>query len=61
MQVVGEILDPERMRVVGLESAAESASLQDGTVLREVQRGFFHDGELLRVAQVIVSKKATRT
>ncbi len=61
MQVVGEILDPERMRVVGLESAAEPASLQDGTVLREVQRGFFHDGELLRVAQVIVSKKATRT
>jgi molecular chaperone GrpE len=61
MQVVGEILDPERMRVVGLESASRSASIQDGTVLREVQRGFFHDGELLRVAQVIVSKKATRT
>jgi molecular chaperone GrpE len=61
IQVLGEILDPERMRVVGVESAADSASLQEGTVLREVQRGFFHDGELLRVAQVIVSKKVART
>ncbi|MEF8699852.1 MAG: nucleotide exchange factor GrpE [Candidatus Accumulibacter sp. UW20] len=61
LQVVGEILDPERMRVVGVDRVAASASLQDGTVLREVQRGFFHDGELLRVAQVIVSKKAART
>lgn len=60
MQVLGATLDPEQMRVVGLETAADSANIPDGTVLREVQRGFFHDGELLRVAQVIVSKKATR-
>jgi molecular chaperone GrpE len=60
MQVLDAALDPERMRVVGVETAADSAHLPDGTVLREVQRGFFHDGELLRVAQVIVSKKATR-
>jgi hypothetical protein len=25
------------------------------------KRGFFHDGELLRIAEVIVSKKANRT
>lgn len=61
LPVVGEILDPQRMRAVGVEAASESAGIADGTVLREVQRGFFHDGELLRVAQVIVSKKAKRT
>lgn len=57
--VLGERFDPERMRAVGVESAAENPP--DGTVLREVQRGFFHNGEILRIAQVIVSKKATRT
>jgi molecular chaperone GrpE len=34
-----------------------SASLQEGTVLREVQRGFFHDGELLRVAKSLSARK----
>ena len=61
LKVLGETLDPHRMRVVGVEAAAEAANVADGTVLREVQRGFLHEGELLRVAQVIVSKKATRT
>lgn len=61
LQALGETLDPHRMRVVGVEAAAEAANVADGTVLREVQRGFLHEGELLRVAQVIVSKKATRT
>jgi len=59
--VLGERFDPERMCVVGVEAAGEAAGVADGTVLREVQRGFFHHGELLRVAQVIVSKKANRT
>jgi molecular chaperone GrpE (heat shock protein) len=49
------------MRVVGLEAASGVGRDPDGTVLREVQRGFFHDGELLRIAEVIVSKKANRT
>ena len=61
MPVLGERFDPERMCVVGVEAAGEAAGVADGTVLREVQRGFFHHGELLRVAQVIVSKKANRT
>jgi hypothetical protein len=46
------------MRVVGVEAADAAASVAEGTVLREVQRGFLHKGELLRTAQVIVSKKA---
>ncbi|MBP9806192.1 MAG: nucleotide exchange factor GrpE [Candidatus Accumulibacter sp.] len=61
LQVLGEALDPHRMRVVGVEAASEATNVADGTVLREVQRGFLHEGELLRVAQVIVSRKETRT
>ncbi len=61
LQVLGEALDPHRMRVVGVEAASEATNVADGTVLREVQRGFLHEGKLLRVAQVIVSRKATRT
>lgn len=61
LPVVGEILDPQRMCAVGVEAGSASAGILDGTVLREVRRGFFHNGELLRVAQVIVSKKANKT
>jgi molecular chaperone GrpE len=61
LPVLGETLDPHRMRVVGVEACGTAANVADGTVLREVQRGFLHKGELLRIAQVIVSKKATRT
>ncbi|KFB67191.1 nucleotide exchange factor GrpE [Candidatus Accumulibacter vicinus] len=61
LPVLGEILDPQRMRVVGVEAAGSSSSVPDGTILREVKRGFLHNGELLRVAEVIVSKKATNT
>ena len=61
LPVLGEILDPQRMRVVGVEAAGGSSSIPDGTILREVKRGFLHNGELLRVAEVIVSKKATNT
>ena len=61
LPVLGEILDPQRMRVVGVEAASSSSSVPDGTILCEVRRGFLHNGELLRVAEVIVSKKATNT
>ena len=54
LNAVGQILDPHRMRVVGLESLPEKP---DGLVLRETRRGFFHDGELLRIAEVIVNKR----
>lgn len=62
LSAIGEMVDPRRMRVVGVESGDESgatsAAPADGTVLREVQRGYLRNGELLRVAEVIVSKKA---
>jgi molecular chaperone GrpE len=60
MRVLGEALDPARMRVVGVEAADASSVALEGAVLREVQRGYFHDGEVLRIAEVIVNKKADR-
>ena len=54
LSVLGTALDPNCMRVVGVEPVAD---LAHGTVLRETRRGFFHRGELLRIAEVIVSKK----
>jgi molecular chaperone GrpE len=54
---LGEPLVPDRMRVVGVEAAPDVA---DGIVLREARRGFFRDGELFRVAEVIVCKKANK-
>jgi len=56
MDSLGQVLDPERMRAIGVESAPEAP---DGVVLREARRGFMHSGELLRVSEVIVNKKAT--
>jgi molecular chaperone GrpE len=56
IDALGQPLDPQRMRAVGVESAPEAP---DGVVLHEARRGFFHSGELLRAAEVIVNKKAT--
>lgn len=50
----GQSLDPHLMRVVGLEFVPGKP---DGYVLRESRRGFYHDGELLRAAEVIVNKR----
>jgi molecular chaperone GrpE len=55
LDVVGRPLDPERMRAVGVEAAPEAS---EGVVLRELRRGYMHGGELLRAAEVIVSKTA---
>ncbi|MHB1619125.1 MAG: nucleotide exchange factor GrpE [Sulfuricella sp.] len=55
LDVVGQSLDPHLMRAVGVEAVADKP---DGVVLREARRGFFHGGELLRAAEVIVNKKA---
>jgi len=54
MAVAGNPFDPNCMRVVGVESVADA---EHGTVLRETRSGFFHRGEILRIAEVIVSKK----
>jgi len=55
LEVLGQPLDPHLMRAVGVETVADKP---DGVVLREARRGFFHGGELLRAAEVIVNKKA---
>lgn len=54
LNVLGQPLDPHLMRAVGIEAINDKP---DGVVLREVRRGFFHGGELLRAAEVIVNKK----
>jgi len=55
MQLVGLPFDPRRARVVG--TSAESAAA-DGTVIEEVRAGFLWDDQVLRTADVIVSKNA---
>jgi molecular chaperone GrpE len=57
IEALGQPLDPQRMRAVGVEAAPNAP---DGVVLREARRGFHHGGELLRAAEVIVNKKATQ-
>ena len=54
LEVVGKLLDPNLMRAVGIEVVPDKP---DGVVVREARRGYFHGGELLRAAEVIVNKK----
>lgn len=54
LDVVGKLLDPNLMRAVEIEVVADKP---DGVVVREARRGYFHGGELLRAAEVIVNKK----
>ena len=58
MQLAGEAFDPRRARVVG--TSADSAAA-DGTVIEEVRAGFLWDDQVLRTADVIVSKSDTGT
>jgi len=55
MQLAGLPFDPRRARVVG--TSADNAAA-DGTVLGEVRAGFLWDDQVLRTADVIVSKNA---
>jgi molecular chaperone GrpE len=55
LEAIGQPLDPHWMRAVGVEAAPDKP---DGQVLREARRGYFHHGELLRAAEVIVNKRA---
>ena len=57
IDALGQPLDPQRMRAVGVETVPEAP---DGVVLREARRGFLHGGELLRAGEVIVNKKETQ-
>ena len=54
LEVLDLALDPHTMRAVGVETVSEKP---DGVVLRVARRGFFHEGVLLRAAEVIVNKK----
>jgi len=54
LEAIGHQLDPHRMRAVGVENQADKP---DGQVLREVLRGYYQHGELLRAAEVIVNKR----
>ena len=53
IEALGGRLDPNTMRVVGVESVAQRNS---GEVLSEARRGYMRDDELLRLAEVIVNK-----
>jgi molecular chaperone GrpE len=58
IEAVGGRLDPNTMRVVGVEYRAQSNL---GEVLSEARRGFVRDDELLRLAEVIVNKRESES
>jgi len=58
MRLVGQPFDPRRARVV---ATAADSSAADGTVLEEVRAGFLWDDQVLRTADVVVSKRAIGT
>jgi len=58
MQLVGQPFDPRRARVVATSADGSAA---DGTVLEVIRAGFLWDDQVLRTADVIVSKNATGT
>lgn len=53
MRLVGRPLDPRLARVIG---TSPDASVADGVVIEEVRTGFLWDDQVLRTAEVIVSK-----
>jgi molecular chaperone GrpE len=53
---VGKRLDPNTMRVCGTEQRDDR---DDGMVLAEVRKGFLRAGQVLRLAEVVVNKKAS--
>ena len=58
IEAVGGRLDPNTMRVVGVEYRAQSNL---GEVLSEARKGFVRDDELLRLAEVIVNKRESES
>ena len=53
MQLLGQPLDPRLARVVGM---APDHTAAEGIVVEEVRTGFLWDDQVLRTADVIVSK-----
>jgi molecular chaperone GrpE len=58
VRLEGQPFDPSRARAVA--TVTDSAA-PDGTVIEEVRAGFLWDDQVLRTAEVIVSKSAART
>jgi len=58
LRLEGQPLDPRHARVVA--TSADTAA-PDGTVIEEVRAGFLWDDQVLRTAEVIVSKSGPRT
>ncbi len=56
IQLVGLPFDPRRARVVATQAGSSAAA---GTVLEEVRTGFLWNDQVLRTADVIVSKSAS--
>jgi molecular chaperone GrpE len=56
IQLVGQPFDPRIARVV---ATSPDASAAEGTVIEELRAGFFWDGQVLRTAEVVVSKART--
>ena len=54
MALLGRPLDPQLARVVGTAPAPAAA---EGIVVEEVRAGFLWDDQVLRPAEVIVSKR----
>ena len=57
LRLEGQPFDPQHARVVA--TAADSAAL-DGTVIEEVRAGFLWEDQVLRTAEVIVSKSGAQ-
>jgi molecular chaperone GrpE len=52
----GRLFDPHRARAVG---TAPDAGVAEGIVLEEIRTGFLWNDQVLRIADVIVSKRPT--
>lgn len=53
LECVGELFDPTKHEAVGEE---EKGGLESGIVIKEVQKGYKLNGEILRPSKVIISK-----
>ncbi len=54
LAALGRAFDPHCMHAAGVEWTPDAA---EGVVVRELRRGFYRGGELLRAAEVIVNRK----
>lgn len=54
LPAIGQPLDPSTMHANAVESRTDKP---DGTVLNEVRKGYTRNGEVLRIAEVVVNKR----